>query len=808
MPNPCEGLRIVDFTHSYPGALATMVLADSGAEVIKVEPPGGDPTRRHYASVMWHRGKKSAVLDLKTEGGRADARRLASQADVVIESFRPGVADRLGIGYDALAQSNPGLVYCSITGFGPNGPLAGVRAYEGIVHAKAGRMDAFWGLVDKDGPVYSSQPLASYGAAMLAVQGVMAALIVRNRSGRGQKVETSLVQALTCYDLASYLAWQLVERGGDPVRRGYSGGPIPPYMTARTRDGHWLQFGNFTVDTLRNFLNAIGLADTLQDPRFAAMPQFANPEDEAALQRMVLEKTLEKTRDEWMELFIDGDIGAEPFRTTQEGLHHPQAVHNGNVIDLEDPTVGPTRQLGPLGRYAETPTGPQGPAPTLGEHTDAVLRLLDGAGPRAPRRNGTLPKHPLSGVTVLEFASFIAAPFVTCLLADLGARVIKIEPVTGDLYRSIAFPRMCKTLQGKEALCLDLKDPVAQEAIHKLVEKADVLLHNFRPGVPERLRIDYETVRKINPRILYVYAGAYGSSGPHHKRVGFHPLAGAITGGPRYQVGQSVIPPRDQPMTLDEVQEVSDILRRSNEVNPDPAAALACASATMVALYHREVTGKGQYLETSMLAGNLYANADDAVAYQGKPERPWTDDDFNGLNALYRLYKTQEGWLFLACPSDKEWRGLAEAMGRPDLLDEPRFASQETREANDADLASVLARVFAGAPAGEWERTLTAKDVACVEVFEGDNGKFLLDNPWAKEAGLLVETEHRSLGRYLRQGPPFTFSLTPGAAGPNIYLGEHTRQILQELGYDDGAIDELERAGVAVTQDPAATGVA
>ena len=807
MSRPCEALLVVDFTQSYPGALATMVLADSGAEVIKVEPPSGDPTRQHYASVMWNRGKKSVVLDLKTDNGRADAQRLASRADVVVESFRPGVADRLGVGYRDLRSSNQELVYCSITGFGSKGPLTGVKAYEGIVHAKGGRMDVFRGLVDKDGPIYSAQPLASYGAAMLAVQAIMAALVVRERSGRGQRVETSLLQALTCYDLSSFLGWQLFERGGDPMRRGYAGGGIPPYMTARTKDGHWLQLGSLTVDTQRNLLDTVGLGDALRDPRFAGMPKYDDPEHESLLQRMVLEKILGKTRDEWMDLFIKNDVGAEPFRTTQEGLHHDQALHNGNVIDLVDRTVGKTRQLGPIARYAETPTGPAGPAPLKGEHTDAVLRQVNGKDRKAHGRNGRLPKHPLSGVTVLEFASFIAAPFATCLLADLGARVIKVEPITGDLYRTLAFPRMAKTLQGKEALCLDLKDPTAREVVQRLVKKTDILLHNFRAGVPERLGIDYETVRKINPKILYVYAGAYGSSGPHHKRVGFHPLAGAITGGPRYQVGKSVIPPLDQPMTLDEVQHVSNILRRSNEVNPDPAAALACATATMVALYHREVTGQGQYLETSMLAGNLYANADDALSYDGKPERPWADDDFNGLHALYRLYPCREGWIFLACPSDGEWQALARALDRADLVGDPRFASKDARAANDADLASVLGKTFTEATAGAWEEKLTGQDVACVEVFEGDNGKFLWDHLWTREAGILVETEHPSLDRYWRQGPPFNFSETPGAAGPNIFLGEHTRQIMREVGYDDATIDDLERAGVVVTKDPAAVGV-
>ncbi|MBI3744854.1 MAG: CoA transferase, partial [Chloroflexi bacterium] len=331
MPRPCDGLRVVDFTHSYPGALATMVLADAGAEVIHIEPPGGDPVRKHYAWPMWLRGKKSVLLDLKRPAERDEARKLAAQADVVVESWRPGVADRLGVGYSDLAKGNPGLVYCGITGYGPRGPLAQRRAYEHEVHAKTGRTDMFWGMYPPkaDGPIYSSQPLLSYCAAMLAIQGTLAALVVRQACGKGQKVETTLLQALTCYDLMGFLTYQLAEQTGEVIRRGYPGGGIPPYMTARSKDGHWLQFANLTVDTLRNFLRVTELQPRLKEPRFADVPKYANLDDESAFHRVVLERIQTKTRDEWMKIFIENDCAAEPFRTTQQGLQHPQAIHNG-----------------------------------------------------------------------------------------------------------------------------------------------------------------------------------------------------------------------------------------------------------------------------------------------------------------------------------------------------------------------------------------------------------------------------------------------------------------------------------------------
>ena len=188
--------------------------------------------------------------------------------------------------------------------------------------------------------------------------------------------------------------------------------------------------------------------------------------------------------------------------------------------------------------------------------------------------------------------------------------------------------------------------------------------------------MDYETAKRLNPGIVYLYAGAYGSTGPHSHRTGFHPIAAAITGGPRYQLGRDLPTPPNVPLDLGGVHAMSDILRRANESNPDPVAALANCAAILMGLYHRARTGEGQHIETSMLSANLYANADDAVQYEGKPERPLADADFNGLSAVYRIYRCREGWVFLACPQDDEWAALAGALGGPlaDPASPPRRA--------------------------------------------------------------------------------------------------------------------------------------
>ena len=196
MAGPCAGLTVLDFSLGMPGAISALVMADYGAEVIKVEPPGGDPYRFQPAWRSWNRGKKGVVLDLSSPQGREQAMQLAGEADVLIESFRPGDMADWGLAYDDLSPRCPRLIYCSITGFGQKGPLRRVRGYEGVVAAKAGRMLNLAGQPNRDGPVYSAVYTGSWHASQAAVRGIIAALRVRDQCGRGQWVQTSLVQNL------------------------------------------------------------------------------------------------------------------------------------------------------------------------------------------------------------------------------------------------------------------------------------------------------------------------------------------------------------------------------------------------------------------------------------------------------------------------------------------------------------------------------------------------------------------------------------------------------------------------------------
>ena len=376
--------------------------------------------------------------------------------------------------------------------------------------------------------------------------------------------------------------------------------------------------------------------------------------------------------DEWMEIYVeDGDIAGEPFLHTVEAMNHPQFVHNRHVVEIDDPRVGPMKVVGVLADLKNNPGEVGGPAPDLGQHTEEVLAELAGREPAlvaGASANGShpMPKHPLEDVTVLDFSTVIAGPYGAVMIADLGARVIKVDAVPGRGMPGVGAVNLnnIRTYSGKECIRVDLQTEEGRELVHKLVARADVLLHNFRPGVPDRLGIDYETCRQINPKLIHVYVGAYGATGPHSRRPGAHPIPGALFGGALRQAGRGMPYPTYQPMSMDEIKEMSRRMMRANEGNPDPNSSQGVATAIMLGLWDRERTGEGQSIQVTMMCANAWANHDEAYDFQGRPPYAVPDADCYGLHALYRIYEASDGWVFLACPFEEEWQALCNAIGR------------------------------------------------------------------------------------------------------------------------------------------------
>jgi crotonobetainyl-CoA:carnitine CoA-transferase CaiB-like acyl-CoA transferase len=440
-------------------------------------------------------------------------------------------------------------------------------------------------------------------------------------------------------------------------------------------------------------------------------------------------------------------------------------------------------------------------APHLGEHNEEILgRIVSTTTPESVEPSNGPSGGPLSGIVALDFATFFAAPYGLSILSNLGARVIKVEAPGGDYSRySVGGLLSFHTTQGKESIAIDLKSTEGREVVHSLITEADVLLHNFRPGVPAKLGVDYATVRRLNPGLIYLYGASYGETGPDASRPAFHPIAGAIAGNALRQVGEGFPPNNIEHLSMDEIKRHAWRLLKANEGNPDVNAALAVATAILLGLNLRDRTGEGMALQTTMIASNMLANSDELISYPARPEGPKVDADLFGLGACYRLYEASEGWVFLACVVREEWVRFCQAVDRPDLIQMWQSACDPPADRNQRSVASVVADLLRSRPSDEWERIMLEREVPLVAVEMRDPGQVWLEDEIMKEIGCVEEVESPVYGRYKRHGSLQQFSgetLRLGAWEP---VGGHSRQILLELGYSEDVAQSMIDRGIVET---------
>jgi crotonobetainyl-CoA:carnitine CoA-transferase CaiB-like acyl-CoA transferase len=800
MLDATAGLRVLDLTEGLAGPLVTMILADFGAEVVHVGTESSESSDEPWRLLL-DRGKKHLHLDLRSGEGIAALRELIGTFDVVVVALpAPGV-DEARLGYETLRELNPALIYCDITGFGRTGPLAQLPAEDGLVMARAGifRGQAGWH-ADGGRPVFRAGKEGSYFAAMLALQGVLAALRVREMTGKGQQVSATMLQGLTCRQNPA-VRWLLrdgeelpLESAGT-VKEQDEANTLPHHrdpreasligMLVECKDGRWIVHSLTEPHFFPAWISVLGFDWIWEDEQFNGAP-YSFPDDgaRAELISLIKERMKTKTAAEWMEAYLEaGNVCGDVVQTTQEALRHPQLTASDATIEVDDPRVGPMLQIGPLAKVSA-----------------ATAKTRD-SGPQA----GDLSAGPLSGVTIIEAAYYYATPFATALLTDLGARVIKLEPVRGDPYRALAGGRgggdpvvnlghnnMVRAMQGKESIALNLKDPRGQEILRRLVAQADVFVHSFRPGVPESLGIDEKTLREIKPDLVYHYGASYGSVGPYSGQPAIDPVIAAFSGTTAYQAGEG-----NPPLT---------------ETGADPIAAAGHAAALMLGLLARERTGRGQHVESQMIVSNIYLNCEDALAYNGKPARRNPDRLQLGTSPTRRLYQTapvdshepiapyanpDPHWVFLSTEGDAQFARFCALAGRADIASDPRFSSRAARDENSSALEELLEEVFRTRSAPEWERAAVSDGIGCVMADAMSHFAFLHADAQATTVGMMTKSEHPSFGgTYWRHAPVLGFSRTPGHAKPFCEKGEHTRHILSELGYDDEEMTKLKEADV------------
>jgi crotonobetainyl-CoA:carnitine CoA-transferase CaiB-like acyl-CoA transferase len=806
-----DGVQVLDLSWGISGPAAAMLLGDHGADVIKIERPGGDPFSRFLDAKVYNRGKRSAILDLKDLADLETFLALADRADVLIESYAPGVTDRLGIDYDTLAARNPRLIYCSITAYGRDTSHADRPGYDALVAARTGyqwEVRAWPGSVadniagrdlfgpdtkipeserhwlDRNGPVFTATPGPSNSAAYLATLGISGALRAREHTGRGQRVETSLLQGIIAYEGAHWQRFEVaapnLAHASGPIMTFTSGVTIMsgPWCFYQCSDGGWVN--NWT--SRPEWAILAGAGDELRHPDPAAVEaRVAETGGRGGSLERQLETRLEAIpifakfpRDDWVRLAAEAGVCMQPVRSPEEVLTDPALEEEGAVVDVDDPDLGTLRQPGILYRMSATPGRVRGAAARKGEHTDEVRRHARAAKPSvgtAATTDGKQLAGPLAGVRVLDFGLAVAGPWGGEMLAQLGAEVIKIDPPKQNAWLSGGMAMMVN--RSKPHLSMDIKKPEGLAAAYEMVRQADVVMMNMRPQAAQKLGLDYETLKQINPSLVYCRTAGFDHS---RETLPGNDQTGNSVGGTVWEDGGMAKGGRPY---------------WSAASGGDLGNGYLSAIAMVQAIYHRDRTGEGQSVGTHIENAAMFANGRVYTRPDGtRIERPTLDTQLHGFHALYRLYECSEGWLCLAVFNEREWDGLVSAM--PQLAGDSRFATADDRIANDEALITVLREAFLSDTAAGWFKILDQAGVPC-EVSNPEFPEHVLDEAELQDREWFVSRPgHLRHGRVEMFGRVVQFSDTQAPIlGPPSVPGQHSREILGRFGFTESQIDDL-----------------
>lgn len=818
MSRPLEGIRVLDLATALAEATGR-VLADLGAEVIKVEPPGGCESRfappfagprpepgtgDPEASLFWRAfglGKKSVVLDLDDEAGRERLRALAAGADILIESFTPGAMDALGLGPDALRAANPALLYVSVSPFGQTGPRAAHPATD-LTLAAAGGLLNMQGDGDRV-PVPVGVPETAHLGAVQAAADVLCALYARNRTGRGQHLDTS-IQAAVLWSLMFVTDYAAVGEdvpGFDearatrtPTQNIVPGLPLP--VIEPCKDGHvvmtlvigaqgafgfnaamtWIGEQGGLDDELRqvDWLNWIQLVMEgklpLEDAR-RGIDQFL-----AHLRTMTkAEIQAQAVAQKWL---------ISPVATIPDLLDDPQLASRGFWVEVDG-----ARHPGPFARLGATPIRYDRPAPKLGQDQHLLEDARDRQ-PLAPARPEDSPRRAIfEGLKVADFSWVAAGPLIGKDLANFGATVLRVEsenrvdtlrflppwigPPGTDTGHTAA-----NMNQSKQGIAIDFSTEEGRKVAHRMVEWADVVVENFTPGTAERLGLDYETLRGINPDVVMLYTCMRGQTGPERKHTGFGvqgaSLAGftAVTGWPDRK------PSSPWGAYTDFIS---------------PRYALAALAA---ALLHRDRTGEGQCIDLSQIESAIHFLAPAILDRQvsGRTlERAGLDSEWGCPHGVYRTNAT-ERFVAIETRTAAQWRALRDLVpALSELADDALDAIPARLERRD-EIDAALAVWCADQDAFALGERLREAGVPAYEVLRGTD--FHADAQLAAR-GFFIELEHAGFGRSTFDGATTIFSDLPARpthAGPLI--GQHTFEVMRDvLGYDEEEISRIAATG-------------
>jgi len=820
-----NGYRVLDLTDE-KGHLCGRILGDMGADVIKIEPPTGDPARLTgpffqgkrdpEKSLSWlyaNANKRGIALDLDSAEGRKSIERLASGADIVLESFKPGCMDRKGLGYSSLRRINPKIILVSLSAYGQTGPYRDFETTE-LISAATGGLVRVFGDADRP-PVRISTPQSYYIGSQHAALGAVAALHHREETGKGQWVEVSIQEAVV--QSLTYLIQHADRSGavglrsgtdvrtrirpaplGDlamrwrfPCRDGYvffsvQGAGGAPIKSARAmtkwanEEGYALDIGTYQWETWDSASIKQEQQDLLQDAfaPFIATKTKAELLERAAAHRMLL----------------------APVNTVADLPDNPQLAHRGYWQQVQHPGLNTAVTYpGPFAKVDALPLRIRRRAPRIGEHDREIAAETESTGSRqhrAPedRKASAAGKPVFEGLKVVDLTVAIAGPLIARFLASEGAEVIKVENhAHPDSVRTVApfkdmAPGYDRSTQfahynySKKSIAIDCGRPGGRDIVVKLIEWADILVENMAPGVMARWRLDYENARRINPNIIYLSSSSLGRTGPlaNYAAWGYHhsPLVGVS-----HLVGWPDRKPCADPIAY-----------------TDSLAPAFSIIALAGALVHRKQTGKGIYIDQSQVEAGSYFLGPAILDYSVNGIVAARNGNRDPHMAPHGVFPCagEEQWVAIAVPDDTRWIRLCKAARKEEWLQD-RFEALEGRKRNEDELERMIAEWTSQYPSNEVVRRLQSAGIPSGNVATALD---LLKDPQLIHRSHFGTLVHEEIGEHIYERSAIRF---PEAAHPPQrpapLLGEHTGEVLEMLGYNDDEIAECLIDGTITTDE-------
>ena len=778
-PKPLSGLKVIEVAlglsavgagaaGSLPGAL----LRDLGAEVVHVHPdrPSSLDTGIEYLRV-WDRDKAEVTVDPDDhEAVESTVTELVRDADVLLLVGPETILEVAGLTFRELHTLNSRLVVARIRP--SHNALGALPDLEILLAARSGLMTQI--RAHQPGPAFADLTIASIGAALSATVGILARLYQRESTGVGGWAETTLADGMAA--MLGMIIGRVENPSPATTLLWQNQGPAEGLAYA-CADGEYLQLWFGAKGAYEAFLEHMG--DEPSEKGYQA-DLIGGLMTERSARWAATFAT--KDRAWWLESMAGKNFRCEPVLRPGEALADPHVRQIGLSAETEDPVLGPITVLGPIARV--TPTGgvtPAGVTPAgvtpAGVTPTGVTPAGDAAAAAGgPAAEGSL----LSGVRVLDLSAYLAGPITPYILGALGADVVKVEPIAGDVHRNME-PMFAAGQRGKRALALDLKSPDAASVLSRLFRWSDVVHHNARVGLSERLGYDEATVRAANPDAVYSFASGFGPQGPRASLPANDHLMQALSGVEASQGGAG------QPPTFLVWGAI------------DTASGWVSACAILAGLYARRRSGAGQSVSTSLLGTALMMKSGAFLSGGKAVAGPVLDGDQRGYGAAYRIYQgSDDGWFALAIPDAEAWTRLVALLGVEGLPVQPPALRVEGGELQPEEKLLVAAFETGSAPA--WVARLRVAGIPAELVAEVDRGGFisrLVDDPVNHQFGRVVRYEWGARGLLEQVAFPIRFG--PHARSPERAaipgLGEHTAEVLTEVGFSADEQADLARSG-------------